>query len=200
MQHDMSTPCPNCPFRTDIEGYLRAERITEIASALARGGSFPCHKTTEEWEDEDGFSETIATDQSQQCAGASIFLAHQGVSTQLERIAARLGMAADLDMEAPVCRSVEEMLRVHGHEDGGEHCSMCNPGCEAPAGYLIGGVVVDGTDYTDHYCTDCGVPVCCSEGCSVPATRPEGPDGPEARRCVDCQEEWDLEHEEENDG
>ncbi len=75
-----------------------------------RGESFPCHKTTVESGDE---GEMRDNSNSQQCAGAEIFLIKQGRSTQLGRIAERLGMAAVLDLDAPVCGSLKEMLEVH---------------------------------------------------------------------------------------
>ena len=121
MRYTMATPCDNCPFRTDIKGYLRGDRVREICESLFTGGSFPCHKTTEEWEDDDGENELREVEDSQQCAGAEIFLAKQGTSTQMGRIAERLGMkVAKLNTKAPVCGSVSEMLRVHGDTEDDE--------------------------------------------------------------------------------
>jgi hypothetical protein len=106
----MSAPCDNCPFRTDIRGYLRPGRVREIANSLFRQQSFPCHKTTVP----DGDDELTDGPNSQQCAGAEIFLAKQGMSTQMSRIAGRLGLpVAELDMDAPVCGSLRELLKVH---------------------------------------------------------------------------------------
>lgn len=168
MKQEMTSPCEHCPFRNDLpEGYLGPERIQEIASSLFRGESFPCHQTTESAEDEDGFSDRVASSDSQQCAGAEIFLLKQGMSTQLGRIAARLGLAAELDMDSPVCGSVREMLIAHGHGEATEvePCHVANAGCEAPAGMLIQGGVVDGTEAAEHTCDGCGEAVCanCSE-------------------------------------
>jgi hypothetical protein len=165
MKYTMSKPCPHCPFRTDIKGYLSADRVTEICESLFAGASFPCHKTTVPVEDDDGFGDMEATVNSQQCAGAEIFLAHQGMSTQMSRIAERLGMAvATLDMDQPVCRDHREMLEVHTGEPEGGTCSVVNYGCLAPVGYACGGGVTVGTDYVDTYCYECGEPVC--ENCS----------------------------------
>lgn len=78
-------------------------------------------------------------------------------------------MAAELDLDSPVCGSVREMLEVHGHgetvSEEGEYCSVCDEGCEAPAGHLYGGVIVDGTEFADFTCCECWEPVCgsCSE-------------------------------------
>jgi hypothetical protein len=170
MKHTMKSPCERCPFRSDLpHGYLRADRIQEIAASLFRGGSFPCHKTTiESEEDEDGFCDMEANSDSEQCAGAEIFLAKQGMSTQLSRIAERLGMkVSKLDMKAPVCGSVVEMLEVHGVADeiDVETCSVCDYGCEAPAGYAAGDGVIHGTDAAEYSCYECGEPVC--GNCSV---------------------------------
>lgn len=162
MKHTMATPCKHCPFRTDIHGYLTADRVRGIAESLFGGASFPCHETTEAWEDDDGDSERVATDDSQQCAGAEIFLAKQGMSTQMGRIAERLGMkVAKLNSKAPVCSSVSEMLTVHGHDEPeGEPCSVVDPDCEAPAGWQMGGGVMPGDSVAEYECDECGQPVC----------------------------------------
>jgi|GEM_PF-1951035 len=184
MKYAMSTPCDHCPFRNDIDGYLRPDRVSEIAESLFRGGSFPCHKTTESWEDDDGGSDMVATENSQQCAGAEIFLAKQGTSTQMSRIAERLGMkVAKLNMKAPVCGSVSEMLRVHGddEDDDRESCSVCDDDCEAPAGWQVGGGVIPGEGSAEFECWHCGQPVCGS--CSSMVKR--------KRTCNTCKDEME---------
>lgn len=186
MKHTMASPCDNCPFRTDIKGYLRGERVREIAESLFRGASFPCHKTTEDWEDDDGESERCETEDSQQCAGAEIFLAKQGMSTQMSRIAERLGRkVAKVKTSAPVCGSVAEMLRVHvgDDDDDRETCSVCDPECEAPAGFLVGGGVIPGDGCADYECDGCGEPVC--GACS----RPKGKGKKSKRVCNNCLEQ-----------
>lgn len=53
----LTTPCAQCPFRSDIGAYLTPERVEEIERSLERS-EFPCHKTTTH-DDEDGeFVET----------------------------------------------------------------------------------------------------------------------------------------------
>lgn len=163
--HDMSQPCKECPFRNDLpHGYLRAERITEICESILRGASFPCHKTTVEIEDDLDWGEN-----SQQCAGAEIFLAKQGASSQMSRIAERLGLrVAVLDMNAPVCSSHREMLEVHGHNEDNEYepCSVADYGCLHPAGYMVGNGVVECTDGEETFeCSECCDFVC--EACST---------------------------------
>lgn len=160
MKHTMANPCEHCPFRNDIKGYLRGDRVREIAESLFRGASFPCHKTTEAWDDDGDMHES---ENSQQCAGAEIFLAKQGMSTQMGRIAERLGMkVAKVNMKSPVCCSVDEMLDIHEGVDRetGETCSVVNADCEAPAGYMIGGGVVPGDSFAQFVCCECGEPVC----------------------------------------
>jgi hypothetical protein len=178
---DLVRPCPQCPFRTDIESYLRGDRAVEIAHSLARGAEFPCHKTTvNDPEDE---SERMATTDSQWCAGALIALERSDAPNQAMRIAERLGLydASKLDMGAPV-GTLYDFQCHHGDadEDEWEPCGVAEAGCLSPAGYLEGGVVVKAVDTEPTtYCVVCDSPVC--EACSV-----EHGDG---RACADCVEE-----------
>lgn len=165
--HDMKSPCPECPFRNDLpHGYLRAERITEICESIYNGASFPCHKTTIETQDG---NDLMAGPDSQQCAGAEIFLAKQGTSTQMSRIAERLGFhVATLDMTAPICGSHREMLKAHGHDEENEYesCHIADSGCLHPAGWMSGGGVIECTDGEEtQSCVGCSEPVC--EACSA---------------------------------
>lgn len=43
-----------------------------------------------------------------------------------------------------------------------EACSIVDIGCDAPAGYLIGGSVVDGQDMAEYVCDECWEYVCMS--------------------------------------
>jgi hypothetical protein len=110
MKYDKTTPCDNCPFRSDKPFPLAPGRVLEIEQSLVRG-DFPCHKTTVETEDEQGFSEREATDKSQHCAGALILLEKLQSPSQMMRICERIGLydARKLDMSAPVYDSWEEM-------------------------------------------------------------------------------------------
>lgn len=113
MNHDMTKPCDQCPFRTDrLRGWLGEERAEEIAESITdRQQSFPCHKTVER--DEDG--ECYSKDE-QMCAGAMILLEKLTMPTQMMRIMERLRMydRRKLDMAAPVFDSVEDFIRHHG--------------------------------------------------------------------------------------
>lgn len=106
MHFDMVRPCPHCPFRSDIPAYLTPSRAKEIADSLERS-SFPCHQTTVDVEADEGGSDRRATADSQQCAGALLFMEKQGRSSQMTRIAERLGMldVRKLDYDAPVYTS-----------------------------------------------------------------------------------------------
>jgi hypothetical protein len=60
-------PCKHCPYRKDVRPFLTAERGEELAyHAQNPYNSFPCHKTTE-YDDE--LDDTIATENSKECAG-----------------------------------------------------------------------------------------------------------------------------------
>lgn len=83
----VTKPCDDCPFRRTGGIRLRAERILELARDVTGnpGAQFWCHKTT-------GKMARVRRDlRNQQCAGALIFCERQGKSTQLMRIAERLG-------------------------------------------------------------------------------------------------------------
>jgi hypothetical protein len=107
--YGMTTPCSNCPFRSDVKPYLTRERVREIERGLTRG-EFPCHKTTEH--DEDG--EHIHSEKDIHCAGALILKEKLGESSQMMRISERLGMydPSKLNMDAPVYESFDEMAEA----------------------------------------------------------------------------------------
>jgi hypothetical protein len=73
--------------------------------------SFSCHKTLERRE---GRLEVVAT--TQLCAGATLLLDAIGQPNTAMQLGQRLGYfdSADLDQEAPACRSVEAFLALHG--------------------------------------------------------------------------------------
>lgn len=171
MKHDLVRPCPHCPFRTDVHGYLRRGRAVEIATAIAGGATFACHKTTEEIEEWDGDGgDLVATANSQQCAGSLICQEHMENPNQATRVAERIGIydPTRLDMSAPVARSLAQFIYHHGaDEEEAECCSVCDPGCEAPAGMLINGFAVPSEVEVElDMCPVCGEPVC--ESCSAP--------------------------------
>lgn len=111
--YGLTTPCKDCPFRTDIKPYLRPGRLEEIQEGLERG-EFPCHKTTTLEDDPEGGSRRTNTNKEMHCAGALILKEKLGESSQMMRIAERLGLYdhTKLDMDAPVYDSWEEMIEA----------------------------------------------------------------------------------------
>jgi len=105
MSYGKTTPCDNCPFRTDIPGYLSSDRVEEIAT---NDGEFPCHKTTNH---DDDTGERVSSGKEVMCAGFLIFREKTSGPNQMMRIAERLRLydPEGLDMEAPVYDSLEEM-------------------------------------------------------------------------------------------
>jgi len=161
----LKRPCAHCPFRTDVPGYLR--RAEQIAHDLAEGAPFICHETTVP--DPDDESENTVGERSQFCAGALIAMEKSGHANQTMRIDERVGAydPTALDLGAPVVASLFDFVEHHRAEDEPEiePCCVSDPGCEAPAGMLVGGmaVPVEPTGET-HDCPDCGQPVC--DACS----------------------------------
>lgn len=81
-------PCPHCPFRADVAGFLSRYRAQEIAASLASGQGFTCHETND-YDDESG--EAIVTADSRHCAGAALVLEAEGKPNTLMQVAERLG-------------------------------------------------------------------------------------------------------------
>jgi hypothetical protein len=102
-------PCKLCPFRTDVEPYLRPSRVTEIEQSILGGAEFPCHETT-------GAKTGKPRPRSEHvhCAGALILMENNGRASQMMRIAERLGLydARKLDGDAPVYESFLAMRRA----------------------------------------------------------------------------------------
>jgi len=92
MKWDKKSPCNNCPFLRGTPMSLHPDRVREIGGMMlsSDGGTFPCHKTTVDVEDDEGSSDREATPESQHCAGALIFAEVHGNATQMMRIAERL--------------------------------------------------------------------------------------------------------------
>lgn len=107
MIYTKTSPCSNCPFRSDKKFHLRPGRVREIESALVRG-DFPCHKTT--IPSREG-NERLVTKKSLHCAGALILLEKLERPSQMMRICERLGFydRTKLKMDAPVYDSWDEM-------------------------------------------------------------------------------------------
>lgn len=134
MKTDLKRPCKHCPFRADIPGYLRAGRVAEINYALVYGNStFPCHKTLEDVENEDGEGELCTTPDSQHCAGAILLMLRTGEfdDNQMMRIFTRTGMdpdTYDYENEAiPAFWSWADMAYHHDSEGASEIMNRWDP-------------------------------------------------------------------------
>ena len=80
-------PCADCPFVVANNFPLDASRRREIARGLRQGGSFSCHKTVDDSEEEPDVNG------SSRCVGAASVAYKSGVISQVEQIAYRLGLA-----------------------------------------------------------------------------------------------------------
>jgi hypothetical protein len=170
-----------CPFRCDIDKYLRPERAKEIADALYAGAPFPCHQTTEPDEDEDGAGERLDTLRSAECAGALVTMEKEGFYGQHVRMAVGLGMydPSTLKMDAPVYDSLGAWVAsfydiptvvVPGPNGTTEvleyeHCGVVGGDCEDPPGFMGSGGVMHSTEEPtchpiDDCCSYCGNTMC----------------------------------------
>lgn len=115
MRFDLKRPCRDCPFRTDVRGYLTPARAEEITAAVLKGdATFTCHKTlTGEYVETDDESIYVPGDTGEQhCAGALILEAkagHPNLPIRLARMTSMLDTDR-LDMTAPVFDTAEEMI------------------------------------------------------------------------------------------
>lgn len=81
MSDFVKKPCKHCPFRNDVKPFLHPERAAEIAYAAENPySSFPCHKTIDYCEDEEGVSE-CDMQESKECAGFLTLRAQAGEDT-----------------------------------------------------------------------------------------------------------------------
>lgn len=115
MNFNITTPCKNCPFRSDKplqKGWLGAARAAGIIESIVDlQQSFPCHKTTEAT-----LGNRALPENQQHCAGASILLEKIERPNQMMRIAERLRLydRSGLDMEAPVFDDPATFIAWHG--------------------------------------------------------------------------------------
>ena len=187
-RYAMVTPCPNCPFRLDVEPYLRPERAQEIADGIATGGEFACHKTTVSIEDGEGNETLVDSSKSLFCAGAMATMVKSGFLNQMLRIAERQGWfdpeklrkvrhLVSSSLGAWVQRfrdDIEYWVDEQGARHPLEHCHASDDDCEDPAGYAGMGAnpepgTLDPTDPT-VCCEGCGEAVCpsCRSACWDP--------------------------------
>ena len=70
MKYTQTTPCNACPFLKKMSHGFTMKRLLDFALT-----EFPCHKTCDLEDDDEGNSEFKANEKSVACAGAMIFLA-----------------------------------------------------------------------------------------------------------------------------
>lgn len=108
----LTSPCKDCPFRTDIAFFLRDGRRKEIADDLLHDKIFPCHKTTSgEWDEDTG--QYASTGDEMQCAGALIVMLKSGEFERnwIFRLAADRWLDMDkVDLGAPVFNSLADFV------------------------------------------------------------------------------------------
>lgn len=110
MNTDLTTPCGDCPFRSDITFSLHPARTQEILRAITdQQKTFACHRTLDYSQNDSGDT----TADTQHCAGAMILLERLKRPNQWMRIMERLGYydRHALKMDAPVFRTPQAMLR-----------------------------------------------------------------------------------------
>lgn len=63
-------PCKHCPYRNDVTPFLINSRAEELAYlAKVKFASFPCHKTTEHEDLDNGYGDMVITSKTKECAG-----------------------------------------------------------------------------------------------------------------------------------
>ena len=103
------TPCATCPFRSDIEFSLTADKVKTILDALQNDGDFPCHNTT--------WATGKRPCQDKACIGAAIFLEHarEGGLRANRAFRMREGLLREFDrdaleLESPVFKDVKSFV------------------------------------------------------------------------------------------
>lgn len=125
MKFNLTHPCGNCPFRTDIQFFLSTDRRKEIADDLRADKTFACHKTVnyQRWEEERDMADEGDTSyrydgNESHCAGALIALHKNGESADnfVLRFAVMLGWydPERLDLSAPVVESLDVFMSIEG--------------------------------------------------------------------------------------
>lgn len=128
MRFNLHKPCDSCPFLKSKEGCrLTVDRVKEIAGMMleSQGGTFACHKTTFEVEDESGESDMAAGERSKHCAGALIFAEKNNTATQIMRVMERIGeydrekFMKDKEVVDSVFDDLDQMVEVNRTAFGG---------------------------------------------------------------------------------
>lgn len=109
MKFTLKRMCKNCPFLKGTNMELSPGRMEGIVEHLQSDYNvFPCHKTTQHDEDEEGESITVPNDKEQACMGSIAYMQkHHGVLPVLARLAIRAGTLSHATIEIN-CNSLEE--------------------------------------------------------------------------------------------
>jgi hypothetical protein len=110
MQFQLTRPCKDCPFRSDIPFYLHPARVVAILEGIFQDEeTFTCHNAAYgRWH-----RDTYRPDRNDQhCAGALLLIHREDVGHRMTQIAEQLGLydPRTLDLHAPVFPTVEAML------------------------------------------------------------------------------------------
>lgn len=121
MRFDLTTPCTNCPFRSDETRitFRNRERAAEIEEHAYRNG-FPCHVSANVNEDPVHGEETfVFGENTQHCAGFILMQPHEhsgspwpGINNDeklLERLEERM------DWDAPVFHNADEFMDANNN-------------------------------------------------------------------------------------
>ena len=117
----LKTPCKNCPFRSDkVFPPLGKRRIQGIVDSIRSDNDFPCHKTTEFDEDENG--EQITVESGAWCAGALAMLEATGETNNhfKLRLAQLFGAYSPLNLRlknTPIFQSWADLIAYHSMWD-----------------------------------------------------------------------------------
>lgn len=191
-RYGLRQPCRNCPFRKDVEPYIRHGRAQEIAAGIRQGGEFACHTTTVNATDDEGNDVRVDGARSRVCAGSLAVMVNEGSLNQMARIAERVGAFDPSKLNTSTAYgSMFEFVRAHRvqddrpmatHPETGErlpmqHCEVVDDDCEDPAGYGSSGGAYENPEeptcdpFTDE-CEGCGKTAC--ESCRSPEWGPDG--------------------------
>lgn len=115
MRFDLTSPCGDCPFRSDKPFHLSPERVRQILGGGDHwwpAASFPCHRTIIYGDDENGDTTTIPPS-AQQCAGVMAILHRENRPNDAMQVVERWGLwnPAALDPTAPFYASTEDAIR-----------------------------------------------------------------------------------------
>lgn len=120
MRHDLKKPCRNCPFRKDGNRitFANRERAEEIEESAYRHG-FPCHKSAELIEGDDGDGGYVAGRNTQLCVGYAIMQLNESGNSpwpgigNSQRIIDGIDRRVDSKTRREVFRNTDEFLAAN---------------------------------------------------------------------------------------